>query len=253
MEEKYKKKFLTNVIFRLDYNPILKIEEDSPAAFQEEIRKDSYSIYNKEIDKISIIIDSNKSEVPLIEQSKIRHVFNDNDKTKKITLTNNFLSLEYKKYKHFKSEFLPDINKIISTFDKIYKPNNYISLGLRYINQIKLNKGNPFDWEGLVHNSLIYEIYNFIDNKDKIIRAFKELIIKKDTHKIVFHYGIYNPDYPNMIAKKEFILDFDGRIDDEIHLCDIEKHLITINEDITALFEKSIGEKLKKIMLEGSE
>ncbi|MDR2873887.1 MAG: TIGR04255 family protein [Methanobrevibacter sp.] len=65
---------------------------------------------------------------------------------------------------------------------------------------------------------------------------------------MIFNFGQHHTEYPNPIARKEFILDFNCNTDESMHLSEINEIIKEMNDINQELFEESIGEKLKKYM-----
>ena len=63
-----------------------------------------------------------------------------------------------------------------------------------------------------------------------------------------FQYGMFNSEYPNPIAKKKFILDYDLYTNEEIDIDSIKDEVHSYNDKITECFENSIGDKLRTLM-----
>ena len=63
-----------------------------------------------------------------------------------------------------------------------------------------------------------------------------------------FQYGIPNSLYPGKILRKEFVLDIDGYTNDALNQKEVMDKIKVLNERITSLFEKCIGNKLRNIM-----
>lgn len=62
-------------------------------------------------------------------------------------------------------------------------------------------------------------------------------------------YGIFNPDYPSVVKRKEFILDIDASAPGLTSLEQLVDQLGVLHEHIEEAFEGAIGEKLRKVMI----
>ncbi|MCX5709659.1 MAG: TIGR04255 family protein [Candidatus Omnitrophica bacterium] len=241
----YKKNFLTNVICRIDFAPIaehaLKQNADNFTAKVSGVfpKREVNNLveYKATVNKAQMI--DERKEYPI-------YIFFDENKTKKISLTFNHISIEFFKYQHF-TEFDTITKKVIASFIELYKPSKYNRLGLRYINQIRLETGNPFEWGRHIDSSLTYVVNKFLDNKEDVSRAMSQVVINHDDYKVNFTYGFINSEFPAKIRRKEFILDFDFFTQDfnESNVFDcIER----FNDEADGLFEKSIKDGLREIM-----
>lgn len=240
-DNKYKKNFLSNVIIRIDFSPILKINKEISEIFQDEIRDDYPVIGGERTIKIRTKTqkDSEEKIFPIYK-------FSDNKKEKIITVTSQHLAIEDFNYKNF-TEYKSIIDKIFTAFYKVYKPLNITRMGLRYQNEIKIKNGHPFELDDFLDSSLTFAINNFIETNDDISRFMNQINVSKDDFKIIFTYGIYNSDFPAKISRKEFILDYDC-FTNEANAENLIEFLEKFNKKIKSLFEKSIKDKLRDIM-----
>lgn len=245
-EEVYKQNFLTNVVFKVDFPKILELETNKPSDFQKAILK-NYPILN-ELQGQFIENAFNKKRFSTKIENRLKWEFFTKDKKKKILLDCECLTIEYfdNVYKHF-DEFLEDIKFVFKNFFEIYSSIIIKRIGLRYVNQIKLASGNPLDWKGYLDNDLFSVVSNFAKEED-ILKSMHLLDIKEDDFKLRFQYGIANSDYPNSIARKEFILDYDCFIVEEVDNSVIYNYAIKFNKIIEKWFEKSIKKSLREIM-----
>jgi len=136
----YKKNTIDRVICQLRFPPLLKIDSEIPAAFQERIRADFPNLPEPEEPNIKIpqvIRQGFPAEV-------IRHVmpaqaknyeFSSEDEKLRINLTRSFIALTSKDYRRG-SEFRQKLQGPLQALIDIYKPAGFSRVGLRYINII---------------------------------------------------------------------------------------------------------------------
>lgn len=237
----YKTNFIKNVIFKIDFNIILKLQKELPDDFQEQIRNNYPKI---KIGK-QVHTNFNLPENSIEEITVPMWIFSNEDNSIKISLSFNSLIIEVDDYANF-PEYACIIKSICDPFISIYKP-SMTRFGLRYINEIILETGNTFDWKNIINSSLTSGIDNFVNDKTEISRAMNQIILNRDDYKINFNYGMFNRDYPNKISKKEFLLDYDFYTNDADSQ-NIYTYLDKFNEEARTLFEKSIENKLRNIM-----
>lgn len=72
--------------------------------------------------------------------------------------------------------------------------------------------------------------------------------LNRENHKVLFQFGMYNPDYPNLIAQRVFVLDFDCYTTEELKASDIMKTVEMLQKDEEVLFEHSIEDGLREKM-----
>ncbi len=245
MSQKYKNNFLTTTICRVDFSPIPIEQFDAKCGTLIPLITALLPTYTKRkfIEWETKIMDNTK-----VDESKESslHEFFDSSKHHKFVLTYNYLSLECSKYVNFES-LEQIIQRILKLVLEAFTDIRIQRLGMRYVNQIKIKEGDPLDWTSLVKSSLINNVDNCIDNKSKVSRSLSQMTLNEEDYKITFTYGLYNSEFPNRIARKEFLLDYDCYTD-LFERNDIYTLLKVFNAKINDLFEKSIEDGLRTIM-----
>lgn len=239
----YPRNFITQVIAQVNFQPILKLKNETPDDFQETIREQFPRIERKESIDIELLIKPGGG-LPSLPEKLSTWEFINKEQTDKISLNYkviNFSSKEYKSHDLFFSK----VELMYNNFYKIYRPGLINRMGLRFTNEIKL-KGNPLDWDGYINNNLYCSIKAFPDLP--ISRVMSQLHINYGDHKIIFQFGIYNSEYPNPISQREFILDYDCSNNEECEPEGVLTKLELFYEDIKSLFKLSRGDKLVRYM-----
>ena len=242
---KYKKNFLKKVIFRIDFD---QAEFSQLKDFLEKIKKEFPINKEGKGEEGMINFDFRTKELKQTSNSVVVWDFYNKDKTKKIKIHPKFLFVEYSKYKDSK-ELLKDMN-IVSSFMKIFKVKTINRMGLRYINEIKLENKDFLSWNKYINDKLLCSLNFVASNKKTIARNMGQIVFKEKFGDINFNYGLWNANYPNEINEKIFILDFDGYskfpLDaDETNIVELIKEY---NQKIENLFESIIKEDLRKIL-----
>lgn len=240
----YARNFLTNVIGRIDYQAILLLLREEPAEFQEKIRHD-FPRFSKE-HLIELKFAPGVQEDPQPKRA-VAWKFKDKTETRTVTLTADYIALETNKYTQF-PDFSGSLSSLYQFFCDIYRPELIKRIGLRYINQITMPDGNPFEWDDLINADLTSNLKAFPGLQQNILRSMHQLHLIKDDFKIIFQFGIFNSEYPNAIAKKEFILDYDCVLEQETEPDGVIRYFNQFNIEIEKLFEHSINEGLRDIM-----
>lgn len=146
---------LAEVICQLRFPPILMIDQQPPAVFQELIRQEfpQYSV-RKEIPapKISGIPGNMTLENQL---PTINHQFVSADGAWRVNLTSSFISLACKHYTRWE-DFAKMLDKPLAAFIQTYKPAYFQRIGLRYLNFISRKSLNL---EGVPYRNLIQSAY----------------------------------------------------------------------------------------------
>lgn len=241
----YTKNFLTNVIFRLDFPPNDEAVNQNSDKFRHAI-KELLPVYEEnKLVRITTIINQNAQ--PIEDRKELpSYTFKSSNNDKVVTLSYEALTVEFTKYKDL-VDFNSTIQKILDAFLPIFTSFDFSRLGIRYINQIVLDKGHPLIWKDLIDNSLIHVIDNFFDRDPSLSRAISQITLNKDDFKVSFTYGMFNSEFPAKISRKEFVLDYDCYTEyvesDKIMAC-----VYKFNNEIKMMFENSIKNGLRKIM-----
>lgn len=242
----YKSHFLTNVIFRVEFPKILELtEQKPPSKFQERI-SDKYPIVEEvkgEIQKYQF-----KKALDYIEtEKKVSWEFSNKEKTKRVFIDSDFVFVEHLKYEHFEDLF-QDVKLIFESFKDLYPIKIINRVGLRYINQIRIESGDPIDWNSLIHPSLFSVQREFISRENSLLRSMHYLELKEEGYNLKFQFGLFNSEYPNPISRKEFVLDYECSTNEETDILEIFDKAKEFNKKIHEWFEKSIQDGLRDIM-----
>ena len=130
-----RKNQLAEVICQLRFPEILMIGQQTPAAFQELIRKD-YPQYSTRKDipapKITGMPGNLSLENP---EPGVNYQFISTDNVWRVNLTTNFISLACSRYTCWE-DFAKRLDKVLSAFIQTYHPAYFQRIGLRYLNFI---------------------------------------------------------------------------------------------------------------------
>jgi uncharacterized protein (TIGR04255 family) len=120
---------------------------------------------------------------------------------------------------------------------------------MRYINHVKIEEDDPFEWRKYLNNNLLC-IFDVPQNKTEIRRALNILELNIDDIMLKYQYGMHNPDYPAPIKQKIFVLDFDAYKSGILSLEELSDIIPKLHDNIESLFEKSITLSLREKMNE---
>lgn len=76
-----------------------------------------------------------------------------------------------------------------------------------------------------------------------------QLLAVQDDVNLVLNYGLFNTEYPNPIARRNFVLDLDFSISGEIRSGDLLARIADLNQRGENLFESIIENGLREIMV----
>lgn len=135
--------------------------------------------------------------------------------------------------------FLKDIKLALNGL-KLYDLPKIKSIGLRYINQIDVSDESNL---GEYINSKLHLLSSDSEN-EKVIQSLSKVEYDINNFYMSFQYGLFNPNFPDFAAKKDFILDYDCILNNVHEEC-LEDHLIEMNRLIYNKFESSIENKFR--------
>jgi uncharacterized protein (TIGR04255 family) len=153
----YKRNFLDTVVCQVRFPPILKIDTEAPAAFQEEVRS-LYPHLTESSELLYVRVEASQS--PAEDSQQIHgprdtknYEFASEDGRWKVNLTRNFLALSTKEYIRWE-DFIGRFEKALKAFVGIYAPTSFTRVGLRYIDVIVRSKLGleGVDWGELIQD-----------------------------------------------------------------------------------------------------
>lgn len=247
----YKNTFLNQVIIRLDFRDVISEEKITNKTLVEEIQK---HFTHKEISQIArfaeVKIDIDNANAPtqqIVEGIQMSFLDSENNKA---VLASKFLIFEINFYRSFK-EHMRYIEPIIKELFKV----DGIKIertGIRYI--------NIFDDAVRKIRKSFYNKEIAASVKDKLptgicdihfVRSLNTVEYQVGGMKLLFRYGMFNPNYPQILKRRCFALDYDCFNEQLLEtyeniMCSIQ----TGHEAIQTLFEESITDTLRKVLNE---
>lgn len=247
----YKKNFLTKVIFKIDFGSIVNKTQDDELAskFASGIKENYPNVRSTPLSQVSMKMSPTGSTIQQEIIGKVRE-HTSKEKNKILILNPDFLLLEYRDeiYSHF-PEFKDDMDLIYKEFQTVFDIPTFGRIGLRYINEIKFPEGNPLNWRGFIKDSLVSSTLAGLSNDMKLTRSMHQFMAKHgEDISVLFQYGIFNPEHPNPVSRREFILDIDCFISAKIEKSEIIERLVALNTVAEMIFEDSIDNELRREM-----
>lgn len=242
----YKKNFLTAVIARIDFPlPLKQVSKGLPKELLDMI-KPIFPIFEpRQTISREMQISNSQLKQRNVEQGMEWH-FHGEQKEKTLTIAPNTLFVNYKQYhtyENLKEEFL----QVALEFLNHFKGTQVSRLGIRAVNEIKLDEPNPLDWSNYI-NPLLLNTFSFGEQTDNLSRAFNNLEYSFGEFNLRFQFGMHNPDYPAKIVKKVFILDLDAYYQGLLERDDLAEYCDGFHEKLQSFFEESITQNLREIM-----
>ena len=227
--------FLKRVILRLDFLG----EIDRSQQVLDDIKRDVLDnlpeFETRDIVSVEMTID--QAQKTTSEKRYKSFSFHNNTTNNSVILEPNAIIFDIKKYNNYE-EFKGLVQKLIRNLGEQNQSIKISKIGLRYINQIIIDEGNPFEWTELIKNPLLCSL-NFIENQSELSRSLGVMELNKSDYYVRFQYGWFNSEYPNPIVKKEFLLDYDCYSKNENDVSSIISQIYILHEEIKNLFEQS--------------
>lgn len=152
----YGKRQLIEVICQLRFPTILSIDTREPADFQETIRE-AFPRYQCQVEKLPGM---NGAPARTVNN----HTFLSEDGGFKLSLTKDFIALSTMRYTHWE-DFAAQLDEPLGQFIRIYRPNCFDRVGLRYVNAFSREQ---LGLSGRRWNDLLQPAYLGILDEDEI-------------------------------------------------------------------------------------
>lgn len=235
--------FLKQVILQLDFLGHIELSKELIDELKHAVHADfaDFKVVEKVVVELALPMDPEKTH----EKRSKGFSFKNPDTDDFMVLHSDSVIIDIKKYKSY-AEFRNLVTKILNGIQRDNPSSKLSRLGFRYINQIIIDEGTPFEWDKKIKKSLTCGV-EFVD-KSELSRLMGLIELKKSNHSIRFHYGWFNSEYPNIIAKKEFLLDYDCYTKNEIEISSVLSQIDVFHNSIKKLFEDSISDELKNVM-----
>lgn len=232
----YVNPLLKKILVRIDFTyPLFKPDETVPP----KLSKKALELFPiPEAKRVKVgKIEFPKKEEPIKSDfhEETYWMFHGKIRDKRVCIAPEFVYMEYNHYFPFDQilkEFQTIFEEIIAAFPEM----QIKRLGLRYINKIERNETDLVNWEKHLKKELLSK-FNIVGDQ-KLIRAFDNLELGYDTFRLIFQYGMHNPDYPAPICKKIFVLDYDAFSEGNLDLSQIRGNLEAFHEKILYFFRE---------------
>lgn len=243
----YKRPFLKEVIVRIDFSSSLTSlkKEITPALAAKILERFPISEPRKAFaQELQISHDEFKHK----REDYTEWNYHGRNKEKRLAIAPEYMFVTYSKYESFESLKVD----FLSVLEVLFKNNANLHgrrLGLRYVNAIELIKRDPFSWEELIEEDLLFLFRKFRNERKFTTRLFNIVELKyEDNIQINFQFGVPNPDFPAPIRRPFFVLDIDAYFQGLIEIGVISEFLDKSHLKIQELFEQSIKDELRRIM-----
>jgi len=168
------------------------------------------------------------------------------EREKQVTIAAPFLFVSYKRYSTYE-DMKANFSAVLSAMKRVSPDAKAGRFGLRYINNIEIDGlPNATTWNDYISGKLL-ETLSFFDEKH-LTRLFHIAEVKYDDVDVRFQFGMPNPDYPAIIKRPLFVLDFDAYVQTAHDLDECIQYMEKAHTIIQKLFEESITDKLREKM-----
>jgi len=247
----YKHNPLIEVVCQLRFPTILKISNQEPVEFQDEIRF-QYPLFEKTQPQIpsDMLKVAQQFGLPSFLESDVVYSFKSEDQKWHLSITKDFIALatsSYERYEQFKQRF----EEAVKIFERIYKPSFYTRIGLRYRDLIIRSKLGIKDkeWSDLIAKHIASELHD-PELSSSIQTVVKHLILEVENGQINLNHGIVNvKDTQDNSNETSYFFDADFYTEQKIEGEENVWNLLNqFNQSARKLFRWSITDTLHDIM-----
>lgn len=254
--ELYRHNPLAEVVAELRFPPILRIEAESPAQFQEAIRE-SYPFY-RQVMTAGQLPPNVPAPVRNLIQSMgaaagpVQHLFEAHDRTLSIVLSREALILKTSSYARWE-DFRSRLDRLRATFERQYQPISYTRVGLRYVDIVRRSilGLNDVPWSDLLKPHIAGELSadEFGENIDSMSRQLHCRLQGEDSF-LALKTGIALAEAgtPGGIKEKCFLIDSDFHTHRPTELTNVMAVLDTFNRASGNLFRWAIQPRLRRAL-----
>lgn len=245
----YKRNPLVEVVCQLRFPPILKISNQEPVEFQDEIRF-KYPLFETTKAQFPSEILQLIQQLGLPLQSDIAYSFKSEDQRWNLSITKDFIALttsSYDRYEQFKQR----LEEALEIFERIYKPSFYTRVGLRYQDLIIRSKLGieEKNWSELIAKHIVSELHDpgFSSSIQTIV---KNIVLQTENGQINLNHGLVTVKDPQGSSDEiAYLFDADFYTEQKIEgNRDVWNVLNQFNQSAGKLFRWSITDTLHNAM-----
>ncbi len=247
-KEIYKKNYLKNVIFRVDFL----LEEREFEALMNKTTLDQiktrFQILEppQTIKNTNFTVDVEAKTINAKENESKKYIFRKKEGWAMLAIDSQSIVIEYNVYKGSEM-LLEDIRLLSFIFAKI----SISRMGLRYINYIEPLGFGEINWDKYIIKQLREN--QILDYGGEVLQSINVTDIKYDGYMIKLQSGIHDQNFPASRVKDAFVLDFDAYSNEIKPSEDIENTVREWNKQIGILFENFITQEFKDVLINDTE
>ena len=250
----YKNNILFEVIFQARFPQIIRIANEQPAKFQEQIRKRGFP-ETKRKKAVDFPSDFPESMHKFFATDDV-YVFLSEDKVWQIDLAKDFIALTCTDYENYKA-FEGRLKIMMKIFGKEYEPSYFNRVGLRYRNLAnKIVLGTEKDIRDFVPNRIAPDLQE--DIKDEVQGIEKSIHLNDENSTVLarYFYGKLSGKFGkyNLNDELSYVIDIDCFTTEKIR--EVQHAIGTSREfnrgNIRNIFQWSITDALRNAMCPSS-
>ena len=250
--ELYRQNPLAEVTVQLRFPPILRIEAETPAEFQERIRG-HYPLYRRVMAAGQLPTDLPASVRNLVHSmgaaGPVQHLFEDQGRKWSVTLSRESLALKTTRYTRWE-DFRGRIDFVRAGFEAVYRPASYTRLGLRYVDIVRRSILGLTDvaWSELLKPYLAGELatQELGDSIDSLSRQLHCRLNGENCFlTLKTAIALAEPAMPGASKEKCFLVDSDFHTHGPTELANVANTLNTFNRASGNLFRWAIQPRLR--------
>ncbi len=243
----YRRNFIDPVIFRLDFPVAIEslLAGERPTEFQRAILG-AFPV-PEDSPRLQQMLEMTPAGVRQVQHREwTRFQFYDADRGSAVTLEPSFLAIEEKNYRGFQ-RFRGLLELVVNQLFQVWPQTAVNRIGLRYVNKIEPEDGDPLDW-GMYINEALIAALQLLGDPDSLSRLVITAEFRGEDYRARVRAGLPNPDFPGLIRRKQFLLDIDVYQQQAIDESDIMGMVDAFHDIATRHFESSITDGLREYL-----
>jgi uncharacterized protein (TIGR04255 family) len=253
----YKTNPLEEVICQLRFPPILRIDTETPASFQERVRE-SYPFYTTTPAVPMTLGAGINIAPPLLRDFPLlsgqnNHEFSTRDRLWTLTLNRESLTVNCKRYICWE-EFRDKLRGALTTLQELYSPGFFVRTGLRYRNLIRRSRLGltSCSWSELLQ-PWILGAYSAPAMRDDILHNFLQMVLRLPHHdgRVLVSSGTVTVQAPNQdrsSAEECYLVDADFFTEQHAESANVLQRLNFLNEQSDRFFHWCITKRLDDVL-----
>jgi uncharacterized protein (TIGR04255 family) len=243
----YKKNPLTEVICQLRFPPILRIDTELPAMFQEKVRE-QYPLYQEAAQQTINFPELPKQLARVVGEMGLRrsgkaHDFLSADEGWKVGLTREFLAVSTSRYERWE-QFIEHLTGPLEALLEIYSPPFFTRVGLRYQNVIQRSalELQETPWSELLKPHILGELA-YEGMAEATAASFTQTLLRQDELESQVHIRHGLAFYEDS-AEQNYAIDSDFFSDQKTEPSNVFSKLTPFNAQAGRLFRWCITDRL---------